>query len=137
MLTYLELVLLPLIEEKVKNLVEVWDSVKERNMVICDWDIPVWVDEEISLGLGLRNCNIRETIYTRDMTKVLLVEVSALCFIAANTLYMLPKNTKQESVGLLYVFGKMTNIVKEDIDDICKICGQLKKNVKSLGMESF
>ena len=127
MLTYLELVMLLLIQDNVNNLADTWKDVQQRNIMICEWDILVWVDKNISLGLGLQNCTIRETLYTCDMTRVLLVEVAMLCFIAGNTLYMLPHNAKQESMGLWYVFGEMTNIVKEDTDDIYKICGLLEK----------
>ena len=106
-------------------------------MVMCEWEIPVWVDEELSLGLGLRNCNIRETIYTRDMTKLLFVEVAALCFIAGNTLYMLPQKAKQGNLALCYVFGRMNNLIKEESNDICKICGSLKDRVEILGIDPF
>ena len=99
-LQYLDEVLLPLIQNKVNNLADTWKDVQQRNMVMCEWEIPVWVDEELSLGLGLRNCNIRETIYTRDMTKLLFVEVATLCFIAGNTLYMLSRKAKQGNLAL-------------------------------------
>lgn len=67
-------------------------------MVICEWDVQVWVDEEVSLDMGVRSYSRETIIYTYDMTRLLLVGVVVLCSIAGSTWYMLTQNTKQESL---------------------------------------
>lgn len=57
----------------------------------------MWVDEELSLGLGVCETVILGKLFilVSDMTKLLLfVEVTMFYFLARNTLYMLPQKAE-------------------------------------------
>ena len=130
---YVDIVLLPLLEENVISVADSWNDVQERKLEFNEEEILLWRDEEKALNNErVKERSLREPVRIRQLTKDKMVEIAFLCGVAGNILHMLPTASSAEYSGLEYIF--LDGLFKKNIDNICNVCGNLNGGLHVLGL---
>ena len=130
---YVDIVLLPLLEENVISVADSWNDVQERKLEFNEEEILLWRDEEKALNNErVKERSLREPVRIQQLTKDKMVEIAFLCGVAGNILHMLPTASSAEYSGLEYIF--LDGLFKKNIDNICNVCGNLNGGLHVLGL---
>ena len=130
---YVDIVLLPLLEENVISVADSWNDVQERKLEFNEEEILLWRDEEKALNNErVKERSLREPVRIQQLTKDKMVKIAFLCGVAGNILHMLPTASSAEYSGLEYIF--LDGLFKKNIDNICNVCGNLNGGLHVLGL---